>query len=111
MPEIVEPMMMDSLAIFAFPGCLNERAVKNKDIVNPIPASIATPAICLNEISCGSSQILVLMLRKTSDEIPMVLPRNKARMIPNPKSEKTCEMLSADKAMVVKKNKKTGSIR
>ena len=89
---------MASLAILAFSGWSNESAVKNRDMVKPIPASIATPAICLNKISCGNSHIFVLMLIKTSEEIPSVLPTNNARIIPNPKSEKTFGMLSADKA-------------
>ena len=109
--ESVEPIIIASLAILALSGCLKDKAVKNKDIVKPIPANNATPTMCLNKISFGSSQIFVFFLIKSKDEMQTVFQINNAKIIPKPKSEKICGMLSADNAIVVLANAKIGNIK
>lgn len=104
-------MMIASLAMLALSGCLKDKAVKNKDIVKPMPANNEIPVMCFIWILLGNEQIFVLMLINTKVEMPAVFPTNKANIIPNPKSEKICGMLSADNAMVVFANAKIGNIK
>ena len=61
-------------------------------------------------ILIGNVQIFVLVLIKTNAEIPIDFPANKARMIPIPRLEKICGMLSAVKVIVVLTKAKIGSI-
>jgi len=97
----VEPIIMASRATFALSGFLKDNAVKNKDIVKPIPANKLMPKICFMLVFSCKTQSFVLMLMKTKVLIPKAFPMNNAKMIPIPRPENKSGKLWADKTMVV----------
>ncbi len=111
MADNVEPIMIASLETFALSGLSKDKAVKNKDIVKPIPASKDIPTMCFIVVFSCKAHIFERILMKTNVEMPNVFPMNKARMMPIPRLEKMCGILAADKAMVVLAKAKTGSMK
>ena len=80
-------------------------------MVKPIPANIPTPNICFQLAPDGSFASFILTANQENNVTPMVLPKNKPKIIPNPNGETKPLIIPFWKVMFVLARAKIGIIK
>src|SRR5690606_2830071 len=92
-------------------GSLNESIEIKIDIVKPIPASIPTPIICIQVLPSGNDAIPNLVHSHDVSNMPIGLPKNKPKNIPNPKGAVNPCTISGCQVILVLANANSGIIK